>query len=94
MIEQELVRKLSDLGNRIQARIDDLRERGEFSDVHAAAFAEIRARRDAMETGMEKAVATGSVGSAALIEVKRDVDALTDAFEAALFTISAQAARQ
>lgn len=93
MTDRELSEKLADLGARIDARFTDLKERGEFSDVHARAFAEIRSRRDALEERMEKLVAGGALGGAAAVEFSRDVDALTDGFESAVFAIDAQAVR-
>ena len=89
----ELTERLADLAGRIEARITDLRERGEFSDVHAAAFADIRAKRAALEERMEEAVAAGEAGRATLIELRRDVDALVDGFEEAVFAIDARGER-
>lgn len=86
MIDTALSDRLAELDARIGARMHDLRERGEFSDVHAAAFAGIEAQRAEIEKRMEHAVATGAVGSAVLVEVRRDVDALADAFEAMVFS--------
>lgn len=93
MTDRELSKKLADLGARIDARVADLKERGEFSDVHAKAFAAISARRDALETRMEKLVGEGALGGAAAVEFSRDIDALTDGFESAVFSIDAQAVR-
>jgi hypothetical protein len=89
----QLTERLTDLAGRIEARITDLRERGEFSGVHAAAFADIRARRSALEERMEEAVAAGEAGRATLIELRRDVDALVDGFEEAVFAIDARGER-
>lgn len=86
MIDTALSDKLAELGARIDARMNDMREHGQFSDVHAAAFAGLEARRAEIEKSMERAVATGAVGSAVLVEVRRDVDALVDAFEAMVFS--------
>lgn len=93
MIDKELSEKLADLGRRIEARIADMKQNGEFSDVHAGAFAEIEAKRTSLEGRMESLVATGNVGGAATLELSRDVDALVDGFESAVFSIDAEAAR-
>lgn len=93
MTDKELADKLADLGARIDARRRDLAERGEFGDVHVASFAEMEARRDALEARMEKAVATGDLRSAAGVELRRDVDALIDNFEEIMFSVGARATR-
>ncbi len=93
MIDRELTKKLADLGARIEARLADLKQRGDFSTVHAAAFADIETRRAAIEARMEKLVAGSDLGAAATTELARDVDALVDGFEAAVFSIDAQAVR-
>lgn len=93
MIDRHLSDKLADLGRRIEARIADLKRSGEFADVHADAFAEIEGRRAALEGRMESLVATGNVGGAAALELSRDVDALVDGFESAVFSIDAKATR-
>lgn len=93
MTDTELAEKLADLGSRIDARTTDLVERGEFANVHAAAFADIRAKRADLEARMEEAVAAGDGGRATLVELRRDVDALVDGFEEALFSIEARGER-
>lgn len=93
MADRELSKELAGLGARIEARIADLKGSGEFRDVHAAAFADVEARRTNLEARMERLVATGDLAGAAALELRRDVDALVDGFEAALFGIDAQARR-
>lgn len=93
MIDKELSKKLADLGERIETRIAEMKKNGEFSDVHANAFADIEAKRASLEGRMESLVATGNVGGAATLELSRDVDALVDGFENAVFSIDAEAQR-
>lgn len=93
MTDRVLSEKLADLGARIEARLADLKARGDFSTVHAAAFADIEARRAAVERRMEALVSGGDFGAAAAAELARDVDAVVDGFEAAVFSIDAQAVR-
>ena len=94
MADPELAKKLADLGARIDQRTRDMRERGEFGDVHAAAFADINHRRAEAEAEIAGAVAGGHVAGALRGEFARNVDALVDDFEAILFTIGADAARK
>ena len=94
MHDDGLTKKLADLGRRIDERIAEFRDRGEFGDVHAAAFAAIDAKRAAKEAVIAAAVAAGRTRSALATEFGRDVDALVDDFEAILFGIEAQASRQ
>lgn len=94
MFDPELTRRLADLGARIDARRAELRDRGEFGDVHAAAFAEVDARHTALAESMEKAIATGDLVGAAVTELRRDVDALIDGFEHMLFRVDSQAQRR
>lgn len=91
MTEPKLSDRLTDLGASIDARIAELRRSGEFADVHAAAFADVEARRTNLEARMQSLVATGNLGGAASLELSRDVDALVDGFESALFSIEARA---
>lgn len=93
MIDKTLSDRLASLAARIETRIADLKARGEFADVHAAAFAEIDAKRTALEARMESLVATGNLAGAATLELGRDVDALVDGFESSLFAIDAKATR-
>lgn len=93
MIDKALSDKLAALAGRIEARIAELKARGDFADVHAAAFADIDAKRTALEARMESLVATGNAGGAAALELARDVDALVDGFESAVFSIDAKAVR-
>lgn len=94
MTDPELSKKLAALGARIDARMRDLRERGEFGDVHAAAFAEINHRRAAADAAIAEAVAGGHVAGALRSEFARNVDAIVDDFEAILFSIGADASRK
>lgn len=91
MTDRDLSKALADLGARIDARIDEMKRCGEFRDVHAAAFADVEARRTRLETRMENLVASGDYAGAAGLELRRDVDALVDGFEAALFDVDARA---
>lgn len=93
MIDEILSDRLAGLAARIEARIADLKARGDFTEVHATAFAEIEAKRTALEGRMESLVATGNLGGAATLELVRDVDALVDGFESTVFAIDAKAER-
>jgi hypothetical protein len=94
MGDDDLTTKLADLGQRIDSRIAEFRERGEFGDVHAAAFAGIEAKRARTEAEVARAVAAGRTGEVLRGEFLRNVDAIVDDFEAILFGIEADAMRK
>lgn len=86
---QKLALSLDDLGRRIAVRIADFRDRGEFSDVHAAFFEGIDARRVALGREVAAASNHGEAGEVLRRETVRDVEALIGDFESMLFNTAA-----
>ena len=70
---------LESLDRRIEARIREFRDRGEFADVHAADFRNDDERLVRMGQRMNSALQQGKTLQILGIEVQRDFTALSDA---------------
>ncbi len=71
-----MIAKLHDLGKRIQARIEEIRDKGVFSDVRAAFLHEAEERCAQMDHKLEQAIAKGALLEATALELERDYDGL------------------
>ena len=73
-----LQKKLDDLSARLRARIEEFRQKGEFSDTHAALLKEIRQRNDALKSKVAEAGQKGTTWDLVKAEFARDYSSLFD----------------
>ena len=78
---QSLLRKLDDFSERLDARIRDMAQRGEFSDVRQSLPDRIRERRDRLQTKIRCAEKSGANDELIMLELERDFRAVFDDWE-------------
>ena len=78
---QSLLRKLDDFSERLDARIRDMAQRGEFSDMRQSLSDRIRERRDRLQTKIQRAEKSGANGELIMLELERDFGAVFDDWE-------------
>jgi hypothetical protein len=78
---QSLLRKLDDFSERLDARIRDVAQRGEFSDVRQSLLDRIRERRDRLQAEIQCAEKSGANGELIILELERDFRAVFDDWE-------------
>src|SRR5438874_244704 len=78
MEQMEFLEKLADLSRRIDARSEEFKERGEFSDVHRDVANQIRQHHDQLRVKVEKVVGEGAVWGLIKAEFVRDYNRLFD----------------
>lgn len=70
--------KLDEYSKRLDAHMRDLKERGEFTEVHRNLIEEIKSRQDQMEKKVAVAEANGVTWDVIKSEVERDYDSIFD----------------
>ena len=73
-------RKLDDLADRLGARIDELRKRGAFSDIHEALLHRICEKNEDLKNKVAKAEGNGTIRELMKAEFERDFSSLSDDF--------------
>ena len=78
---QSLLRKLDGLSEHLDARVHDMAQRGEFSDVHRSLSDRIRERRNQLQAKIQCAERSGTKGELIMLELERDFGAVFDDWE-------------
>lgn len=72
--------KLDAFSRRLEARIREFKDRGEFSDTHSAFTEGIRKRHDTIKAKLDSAVDRGATWDLIKYEFERDFNALSEEF--------------
>ena len=78
---QSLLRKIDDFSERLDTRVRDMAQRGEFSDVHRSLSDRIRERRDRLQKKIQCAEKSNANGELVMLELERDFRAIFDDWE-------------
>jgi len=74
----EFRKKLDELADRLRARIEEFRQKGEFSDVHGALVSQIQQRNDALRKKVAEVENKGTAWDLMKSEFARDYSSLFD----------------
>jgi len=74
----ELKERLDDFSRRLNAHMHDLKEQGEFTDVHRTLMDDITRRHDQIQKKLALAEAHGTPWDVIKIETERDFSSLFD----------------
>jgi hypothetical protein len=69
--------RLDEIGRRVDAKIRELKERGQFTDVHEAFNASVRKRQAALGKKVDAALAKGTSWDLMEAEFERDLGGLS-----------------
>ena len=76
----ELEQKLTELARRIDARVREFREQGEFSNIHQETMGEMRRRYEQLQEKVDAAARQGSTWELIRNQLARDYRLLFDDF--------------
>jgi hypothetical protein len=74
----DLNERLDDFSRRLNAHVRDLKERGEFTDVHRTLIDDITRRHDQIQKKLASAEAHGTPWDVVKIETERDFSSMFD----------------
>ncbi len=92
--KNELRQRLADLSHRLDDRVREFKEKGEFSDIHHRSVIELRQRQGKLIERVHAAEHTGKSWELAKAELARDFGSLFDDFLALEETLDSGISRK
>ena len=87
--QDKFTANLKEFSSRLDARLHDFRERGEFTDVHRTLTEEIERRHDQIQKKLALAEANGTAWDVIRSEMERDFSSLLDDLQQAIEQLDA-----
>jgi hypothetical protein len=72
--------KLAAFSRRLDARVREFKERGEFSDIHEAFAETLKKRQEFVKERLDSAIHSGTTGGILKYEIERDFNGLPEDF--------------